>query len=133
MDWSTFISELFTIVLIPLLGILVKYFVNFVQIKSEEIKANNKNVEYNKYIDMLENTITTAVVATNQTYVDSLKAQGKFDQEAQVEALNKSYSAVMSILTEDAQKYLNEIIGDLRLYIMNSIEERVHDNKIQNG
>lgn len=133
MDWNTFISELFTIVLIPLLGILVKYFVNFVQIKSEEIKANNKNVEYNKYIDMLENTITTAVVATNQTYVDSLKAQGKFDQEAQVEALNKSYSAVMSILTEDAQKYLNEIIGDLRLYIMNSIEERVHDNKIQNG
>lgn len=133
MDWSTFISELFTIVLIPLLGILVKYFINFVQIKSEEIKANNKNVEYNKYIDMLENTITTAVVATNQTYVDSLKAQGKFDQEAQVEALNKSYSAVMSILTEDAQKYLNEIIGDLRLYIMNSIEERVHDNKIQNG
>lgn len=133
MDWTAIISDLFTIVLIPLLGILVKYIVEFIHIKSAEIKAKNKNEEYNKYIDMLESTLTSAVIATNQTYVDALKAEGKFDKEAQVKALNMSYEAVMSILTEDAQLYLNEAIGDLRLYIMNGIEERVHINKTQNG
>lgn len=78
---------------------------------------------------MLENTITSAVIATNQTYVDTLKEQGKFDKEAQTNALMRTYEAVMTILTEDAQKYLNEIIGDLRLYIINGIEERVHIEK----
>ena len=133
MDWSTFITELFTLVLIPLLGVLVKYLVSYISIKSDEIQANNKNVEYNKYIEMLENTITSAVIATNQTYVDTLKAQGKFDKAAQEEALKKTYGAVMAILTNDAKNYLNEMIGDLQLYIMNGIEERVRENKAQNG
>ena len=129
MDFNVFLSDLFTIVLIPLLGLAVKYFVQFVQVKSDEIQATNKNKEYNKYISMLENTITSAVIATNQTYVDTLKEQGKFDKEAQTNALMRTYEAVMTILTEDAQKYLNEIIGDLRLYIINGIEERVHIEK----
>ena len=32
---------------------------------------------------MLSQTITDCVLATNQTYVDTLKAQGSFDAEAQ--------------------------------------------------
>ena len=32
---------------------------------------------------MLSETITKCVVATNQTYVETLKKQGKFDKEAQ--------------------------------------------------
>jgi hypothetical protein len=32
---------------------------------------------------MLNRTITECVIATNQTYVETLKQQGKFDEEAQ--------------------------------------------------
>ena len=35
-----------------------------------------------KYIQMLSETITKCVIATNQTYVETLKKQGKFDVEA---------------------------------------------------
>ena len=37
----------------------------------------------NKYLKMLSETITKCVIATNQTYVETLKKQGKFDEEAQ--------------------------------------------------
>jgi hypothetical protein len=39
-----------------------------------------------KYVQMLTDTITACVIATNQTYVEPLKKQGKFDAEAQKHA-----------------------------------------------
>ena len=129
MEWAVIIQEVFRIVLIPLLGLLVKYFVEFVNLKAEEVKEKNNDATYQKYITMLNNTIVNAVTATNQTYVDSLKAQGKFDIEAQKVALQKSYDTVISVLGVDAQRYLNEAVGDLNTYIMTAIERQVNVNK----
>ena len=129
MEWSVIISELFTVVLIPLLGIITKYFIQFVNTKAEEIKQKKDDATYQKYITMLNNTIVNAVTATNQTYVDTLKAQGKFDIEAQKEAFNMSYKAVIEILGIEAQNYLSNAIGDLNAYIMNAIERQVSLNK----
>lgn len=129
MEWAVIIQEVFRIVLIPLLGLLVKYFVEFVNLKAEEVKEKNNDATYQKYITMLNNTIVNAVTATNQTYVDSLKAQGKFDIEAQKVALQKSYDTVISVLGADAQRYLNEAVGDLNTYIMTAIERQVNVNK----
>lgn len=78
---------------------------------------------------MLNETITSCVIATTQTYVSSLKNQGKFDAEAQKKAFNMTYEAVMSLLTEEATKYLNEAVGDLQLYITQKIEADVNLNK----
>lgn len=125
-----FVSELFTIVLIPLLGILVKYFVNFVNLKAEELKEKTENDKYRKYITLLQNTIISSVTATNQTYVNALKEQDKFDKEAQIEAFRRTYAAVMSVLTDEAKECLNEAIGDLKTYIVNSIEEQVNEQKL---
>jgi len=62
------------------------------------------------------------VIATNQTYVDSLKHQGKFDKEAQLEAFNRTYNQVMLILADDAKVYLESAVGDLNAYVTNMIE-----------
>lgn len=78
---------------------------------------------------MLESTITTCVISTNQTYVDSLKAQGKFDLNAQQQAFQMTYEAVLKILTEDAKVYLTEAVGDLDEYITKQIEAQVNVQK----
>lgn len=83
----------------------------------------------NKYMDMLTNTITECVLATNQTYVEALKQQNKFDLEAQKIAFDKTSEAVMAILTEDAKKYLESAVGDLELFIRQKIEAEVNLNK----
>ena len=129
MDWNIVIQDIFTVVLIPLLGLLAKYFIKFVNIKIEEMKSKQENDTYKKYLSMLDNTIASVVTATNQTYVEALKEQGKFDVAAQKEALRRTYTTVLAILGEDAQTYLSEAIGDLQQYIIQSIECQVNINK----
>ena len=123
------LTQIMEVVVIPLLGILTAYVVKIVNVKLEEVSANRKNELEKKYIDMLNDTISDCVIATTQTYVESLKKQGSFDAEAQKKAFNQTYGAVMGILSEDAKKYLNEAIGDLNLYITQKIEAEVKINK----
>lgn len=129
MDWTEILQNLFVVVIIPLLGLITKYIVQFFMVKNEEIKATTDNEIFKKYFDMLNKTITNCVIATNQTYVDALKDKNAFTAEAQKEALQKTYNAIMSILSEDAKDYLTNATGDLQGYIMNLIEAQVKENK----
>ena len=124
------IREIIEVCLIPLLGVLVTYLVKYINTKSKELEANTDNELAKKYISLLSSTITNCVIATNQTYVETLKKQGKFDAEAQKEAFNMTLDAVMALLTDEAKRYLSEIYGDLNTYITNQIEATVNQNKI---
>ena len=129
MDWTEILQNLFVVVIIPLLGLITTYIVQFFMVKNEEIKATTDNEIFKKYFDMLNKTITNCVIATNQTYVDALKDKNAFTAEAQKEALQKTYNAIMAILSEDAKDYLTNATGDLQGYIMNLIEAQVKENK----
>lgn len=129
MDWTEILQNLFVVVIIPLLGLITKYMVQFFAVKNEELKEKTDNEIFKKYFDMLNKTVTNCVIATNQTYVDALKDKNAFTAEAQKEALQKTYSAIMAILSEDAKNYLSNATGDLQSYIMNLIEAQVKENK----
>ena len=129
MGYTELIKQIFEVCLFPLLGILTTFVIIFISKKAQELKAKTNDELYHKYIDMLEQTIINCVIATNQTYVDALKREGKFDGEAQKIAFQKTYDSVIAILSEDAKTYLNEVIGDLQAYIINQIEAQVNLNK----
>ena len=129
MEWMVILQQIFELCIIPLLGIVTFYIVQFIKTKTEELNANNSNEVLSKYIEMLSNTICECVIATNQTYVDSLKAQGKFDAEAQKKAFEMTYNSIINILTDEAKVYLTSIYGDLTAYITNMIEAEVNKNK----
>lgn len=129
MEWMIILQQIFELCIVPLLGIVTFYIVQFIKTKTEELNANNSNEVLSKYVEMLSNTICECVIATNQTYVDSLKAQGKFDAEAQKKAFEMTYNSVINILTEDAKVYLTSVYGDLNTYITNMIEAEVNKNK----
>ena len=123
------LTEIMEVVIIPLLGIITAYVVKWIDIKIKDIANERDSAIEKKYLDMLSDTITDCVVATTQTYVDSLKKQGKFDAEAQKVAFNQTYSAVMNILSEEAKEYLTVAVGDLNLYITQKIEAEVKVTK----
>ena len=129
MNYGELITCIFQVCIIPLLTVLTTYFVKWVNAKSAEIKVNIDDAEMIKYIDMLNRTITECVIATNQTYVETLKQQGKFDAEAQKIAFQMTSKAVLDILSEDAKEYLSAAVGDLNIYITNKIEAEVNLNK----
>ena len=124
------LSQIFEVCVIPLLGILTAYLVQYIATKKDALIKQNDNALAAKYITMLSKTITDCVIATNQTYVDSLKSQGKFDAEAQKKAFNMTLTAVLSILNDEAKEYLTAIYGDLNTYITKQIEAAVNKNKI---
>ena len=123
------LAEIFEVCIIPLLGVLTAYFIKYVNAKSAELDTKVKNETQKKYLEMLNNTITDCVIATTQTYVDSLKKQGTFDAEAQKVAFTMTYESVVKLLTDEATEYLNEAVGDLQLYITQKIEAEVNLNK----
>lgn len=130
------LSSIFEVCIIPLLGVLTAFAVAFLKAKKEEILAKiatNKSQEEKdlaaKYLDMVEKTVANCVIATTQTYVDSLKQEGKFDADAQKVAFDKTMNAVLAILTDDAKNYLTQIFGDLNIYLTNLIESQVKINK----
>ena len=129
METAEMLKQIFEVCIIPLLGILTTFLIVFINKKAQELKAITDNELYHKYIDMLEETVVNCVIATNQTYVDALKKQGKFDKEAQLEAFNRTYSQVMLILADDAKVYLESAVGDLNAYITNMIEAQVKLNR----
>ena len=129
MDWLKLLQEIFTVCIIPLLGILTKYFIEWLNIKKQDLINKEENEIKKRYIDMLEKTIETCVIATNQTYVNILKDKNAFTLEAQKEAFQRTKFAVLAILGEEGQKYLSQIYGDLNIYISKEIEKQVSWNK----
>lgn len=119
------LTQIFEVCIIPLLGVLTAFLVDFINAKKNQIISTTENELQKKYIDMLANTINSCVIATNQTYVDAMKNQNAFDKEAQQKAFDKTVTAVEAILTDDARKYLSAAYGDLDLYIKQQIEATV--------
>ena len=130
-ETQVLLQQIWQLCIIPLLTVLTTYIVKFINKKSESLSKETDNELYKKYIALLDDTITKCVIATNQTYVDSLKNQNAFTKEAQEEAFKRSYDAVMSILSVEAKAYLETAVGDLNVYITNTIQAQVKMNKIQ--
>lgn len=130
MEWLPLLYEILQVCVIPLLGVLTAYIVKYINIKSVEIQADVDNNMADKYIAMVADTVSACVIATNQTYVEALKKENVFTAEAQKEAFNLTYNAVMAILTDEAKEYLAEIYGDVTAYITNKIEAEVNISKI---
>ncbi len=129
MEWMVILQQVFELCIVPLLGIITAYIVAFIRAKTAELKTTNSNEILVKYLDMLSTTVIECVIATNQTYVNALKGQNAFDEAAQKIAFQKTYDAVIAVLSDDAKEYLTHVYGDLTVFITNMIEAEVNRNK----
>lgn len=123
------VVQIIQVCVIPLLGILTKYLVDYLTAKRNEINSKTDNETAQKYTNMIYQTVVDCVIATNQTYVDSLKKSGSFDEAAQKEAFNRTMNAIMTILSDDAKEYITEATGDLNTYLTQLIEAEVNKRK----
>ena len=130
MNSITLLQQIFEVCIIPLLGVLTAFAVAYIKAKMNELSAAAGNATEQKYLKMISETITKCVIATNQTYVDSLKNKDAFSKEAQKEAFELTYNAVLDILSDDAKDYIAEAFGDAEIYLTTLIEEAVNKNKL---
>lgn len=129
MDWLGILEQVFEIILFPALSAAAIFFITWLNAKTKELSQKTDNELAKKYIELLDTTITECVLATKQTYVEALKKEGKFDLEAQKKAFQQTYDAVLAILSNEAQEYINESVNDIGAYITNKIEAQVNNIK----
>jgi hypothetical protein len=104
---------------------IVAKLMQFINGKIDVAQTKVKNEKVNWLIDKTQDVITTAVQSVSQTYVSTLKNEGKFDGVAAQEAKKRALEIIDELLTIDARKAIESTYGDVDTYINHAVEEAV--------
>ena len=74
---------------------------------------------------MIEKTIADCVEATNQTFVDTAKSNGVFDQEAWATAFQKSKANILLMINDSQKELITQLYGDFDNWVNTQIEAEV--------
>lgn len=93
------------------------------------IRDKMKNDTQIKYLNKFEQLVKDAVNQVQQTYVENMKAENMFDEEAQKEALAMVKSNVLNMMNDRMQEIVIDAVGDFDEYMRNMIESEVFNIK----
>ena len=103
-------------------GILIPFVTNWLKSKTD-----NANLQY--VIDELSKTVQTSVNHVNQTFVNQLKADGKFDADNQAKALKMAVEESVNSLTAKTVKILGKEGIDIETLVIKYIEAAIAEKK----
>lgn len=102
--------------------ILLPYVVNCLK-----AKTNNETLKY--VIDELNQTVVTGVDYIQQTFVEQLKKDGKFDSEKQKEALDKAVNVIWNDLSDRTVNFLKDNSIEIEKIIVKYVESYIASKK----
>lgn len=129
MDISTVLNGLFKAVLTVAIPIISAYLVGLIENKSKAVQSSTGSAIIKDLVASAEKIVTDAVTATNQTLVDDLKKNGKFDEAAAKAAFEQTKAAILKILPEDTKNALATLYGDVDAWLTSKIESTVKNVK----
>lgn len=112
------ISVLVTAIVISIISLLGAKLVSWLSTKIKNEKAN-------RMIQTATEIVISAVKTVFQTYVDSLKKEGKFDKESQLIALNKARDIAYRQMTDEIKQFIEANYGNLDAWLNTQIEATV--------
>ena len=118
-------------ILIPLLITIITICVCTMTSKIAKNAAESAPNKYSGIIYALENIVNKAVITTNQTFVNELKKQGKFDKEAMQEAYRRTYESIVASLSQSFFEYIDKETIDIDTLLKNMIETSVDWNTLR--
>ena len=124
-----FLLTLLQSVIIAAVPVITTYVCVFIHTKTTQAKQNMNNEEAKKLLDEAVSAVTTAVISTNQTYVETLKKSGQFTVENQKEAFQRSYDTAVATMTQEAKDFIEKAYGSLADWLATQIEAQVNANK----
>lgn len=85
-----------------------------------------------KHLTAITQIVTDAVMNVFQSFVETLKNNGKFDEAAQKEAKDRALDIIMKQLTPELKDYITNNFGDLTEWLSNKIESVIYGLKATN-
>lgn len=113
------ISAVVTTVLLPLITWAGTKLIQYIGTKVKNEKAV-------ALLTTATTIVLNAVRSVFQTYVESLKASGSFNAEAQQTALSKAKDIALSQLGDDVKEYISSTYGNLDGWLTNQIESTIN-------
>lgn len=129
MELNEMLNNVLYVVLTAILPIVATYGVNLIKAKIKEskvIEEATKNEDMSNLVKDALSDVMDAVLYTNQTFVDSLKKSGRFDENAWKEAYNLAYTEAMNMISDGAKKAITEMYGSFDKWLSLKIESSVN-------
>ncbi len=112
------ISVLVTAVILPLISFAGTKLISWLNAK---VKDENAKMQ----LAVATTIVKNAVLTVFQTYVDSLKASGTFNAQAQNTALLKAKEIALSQMTAEVKEYIIKNYGDIENWLTTQIESTI--------
>lgn len=93
------------------------------------INSKVKDAKMAKWLYQITEIVMNSVKTVTQTFVDTLKKDGKFDKASQEEAMKRCLELVQSQLTDDAKKFIQDNFGDIQTWLKTQIESIIYSLK----
>ena len=129
MEFNEMLNNVLYVVLTAILPIVATYSIDLIKAKIKEsnvIEEATKNEDMSNLVKDALSDVMDAVRYVNQTFVDSLKKSGKFDEEAWNKAFNLAYTEAMNSISDGAKKAINEMYGSFESWLELKIEASVN-------
>lgn len=89
------------------------------------LKTKVQNGRVQQYLDRAEEYLTSAVAMVNQTFVDQLKSDGRFDEGNQSEAFQMAMDTWLNMMNTEMKDVITSEVGNFHTWAEAQIEARV--------
>ena len=132
MELKELLNNLLYAVLTVAIPVLLAEIIPFV--KAQIAKCNmvtevTKNERLNNIINNAMSNIMDSVLYVNQIYVNSLKQNGSFNEQAQKDAFKLAYNEAVKLISDEAKTVIEETYGSFEEWVYLQIEVAVNNAK----
>ena len=113
-------------VTVPLISALIVY---GIKKATNWLKSKTENETVDTYLNRAYSMLEDIVVTTTETYVKSLKADGKFDIEEQQKAFEITKSAFEQVDSEEIKNAIKTTVSDYDAWVKNTVEAIIANTK----
>lgn len=113
------LSVIVTAVILPLISYAGARLVTYLNSKIKDANAK-------KLLTTATDIVINAVRSVFQTYVDSLKASGSFDAQAQTQAFTKAKDIALSQMTDEVKTFIDKNYGSIDAWLTTTIEATIN-------
>ena len=115
---SMIVSTVITAVIIPIITIAGKKLIAWLETKTSSKAAAD-------FLQTATGIVVNAVRFVYQTYVESLKDDGRFGEDEQKEAYNRARDIVLQQTNDDVKRYIESTYGEFETWIDIQIESTI--------
>ena len=122
--------DLLAVVLVACIPVVTRYIITALKSTADKAAASSKSTLIAICIEEIADAVSTAVEATNQTYVDSIKnSSNPFTAEAQRKAFEQAYNVAVAALSQSTKDFIEENYGSIKDFLTAKIEAQVRMQK----